>query len=186
MRRAHNWIGGTCLGLLLSAGCSGPLTVPAIRRLEPAEQAQVDQMWRNMLSKPDRLDRGLLLDVILTFELHQLGVDRATYHAEKDVAGDTVVMDMRFDRLKPLDDWLVVELFDHDHRSLRKERYSGEEVWSHYNDLLGPPPAEPATRPATGPTIGQTAATEPTDADLRQAWREARLRQVMAATQPVR
>jgi hypothetical protein len=163
------------------------LTAPAVRRLDPAEQAQVDQMWANMLSTPDRLDRGLLLDVMLTFELHQLGVDRATYHAEKNVAGGgVVVMDMQFDRLKPLDDWFFVEIFDHDHKSLRKERYAGDEIWAHYNDLLGPSQVEATTRPSTGPTAATQATTRPTDAELRNAWREARLRQIMAATQPAR
>jgi hypothetical protein len=63
-----------------------------------------DRMWNNMLLTPDRHDRELLLDVLLTFEMHEQGVDRATYHAEKDYAGGVVVMEMKYDRLKPLED----------------------------------------------------------------------------------
>jgi hypothetical protein len=44
-------------------GCRGPLMVPAMQRLTPQDQAQVDGMWNNMLSTPDRLDRNLLVDV---------------------------------------------------------------------------------------------------------------------------
>jgi hypothetical protein len=148
-------------------------------------------MWNNMLVTPDRLDRELLLDVLLTFEMHEQGVDRATYHAEKDYAGGVVVMEMKYDRLKPLEDWFFVEVFDKQKKSIRKEHYSGEEIWSHYSDtfayqMLAPAIAAAATRPSLMPVATTQPTSQPTEAELRYAWQIARARQIMAATQPVR
>jgi hypothetical protein len=175
--------------VLLSIGCHGPLVAPAFRRLEPDDQARVNQMWNNMLSRPDRLDRELLLDVIVAYELHQMGVDRASYHAEKDYAAGTVLMDVKFDREKPMEDWFLIELRGRDGKLIRKEHYSGEEVWSHFNDLAafplyGPVLAQAATQPTTVPVTQP--ATQPTDAELHAAWVIARYRQITAATQPER
>lgn len=169
-------------------GCQGPLTAPAFRRLAPEEQAQVDRMWNNMLATPDRLDRNLLLDVMLAYELHQYGVDRATYHAEKDYAGGVVLMDIKYDRQKPLDDWFFVEIRDRANHTVRKEHYSGDEIWSHCQDLWHSTAASTtapstSTQPASQPATQAT--TQPTEAELRAAWIEARYKQIMAATQPV-
>jgi hypothetical protein len=167
--------------LLTAVGCRAPLMVPAFHRLKPDEQAQVDQMWNNMLARPDRLDRELLLDVMLAFSLHEEGVDRATYHAEKDFAGGVVLMDVSYDRQKPLEDWFLVEIRDRQKNVLRKEHYCGEEVWSHYNDLLGG--VLSTTRPTAGPAAPP--ATQPTEIELREQRLEIRYKQIMAATQPM-
>ena len=177
------------IAVLVVLGCHGPLTAPAMRRLDPDEQAQVDRMWNNMLVKPDRLDRELLLDVLLTFELHEEGVDRTTYHSEKDFAGGVVLMDMKYNRQKPLEDWFFVEILDHDKKVLRKEHYSGDEIWSHYQSVGGVNvilAAAATTQPTTGPIAMTQPATQPTDEELRMQWQIARFKQIIAATQPMR
>lgn len=151
----------------------------------------VDRMWNNMLVTPDRLDRELLLDVLLTFELHEEGIDRATFHAEKDYAGGVVAMDMKYDRLKPLEDWFFVEIFDLNKKSIRKEHYTGDEIWSHSKDtyaylVLAPAIAAAATQPSLMPVATTQPTTQPTEAELHLAWQIARARQIMAATQPVK
>ena len=170
-------------------GCRGPLTAPAFQRLAPDEQAQVDRMWNNMLAAPDRLDRNLLLDVTLAYELHEYGVDRAMYHAEKDYAQGVVLMDIKYDRQKPLEDWFFVEIRDRANKTVRKEHYSGDEIWSHYQDMAAFPIVASALQATTAPAVSTQPttqpATQPTEAELRAAWIEARYRQIMAATQPV-
>jgi hypothetical protein len=176
------------LGLiLLLVGCRGPMIAPAFRRLDADGQARVNQMWNNMLARPDRLNRELLLDVMLAYELHEFGVDRASYHAEKDYAAGTVLMDVKYDREKPMEDWFFVELRDRAGKSIRKEHYTGEEVWSHFDDaagyqIVGPALEQAATQPTTLPVTRPS--TQPTDAELRSAWILARYRQITAATQP--
>ena len=171
----------------LLAAC-GPMMAPAIRRLAPDEQAQVDGMWNNLLAKPDRLDRELLLDVMIVYQLHQLGVDKANYHAEKEFVAGTVLMDVSFDRKLPLDDWFVVSISDTSGRCLRKERYTGEEVWSHLASFTGS--GSTITR-SQGPDPSSTtspgrAATQPTDAEAHAKWLDARMQQIVAATQPAK
>jgi hypothetical protein len=185
--------------LLLSiTGRRGPLAAPAFRRLDPDEQAQVDRMWDNALQRPDRLDRELLLDVIIAFQLHASGVDRATYHAEKSYAQGTVVMDVRFDRNKPLDDWFFLEVHDPKGNVVRKEHYAGDEVWSHLDQLTGfelvreaaaTQPAgvyTAATQPITPQPGATQPATMPSEAELREAQLTTRYLQIIAATQPMK
>jgi hypothetical protein len=175
--------------------------VPAFERLNPDDQARIDGMWNNLLSDPQRLDRNLLLDVLITFQLHEQGVDRVTYHAEKDFSGGTVLMDVKFDRTKPLEDWFLIEIRDHNNKVLRKEHYSGDEVWSHSYDLAGISVIEATTQPTTSPATAETTepasteadagpstrpATEPYEAQLRRQWMEIRCKQILAATQPAR
>jgi hypothetical protein len=171
----------------LLPGC-GPMTVPAFKRLPPDQQAQVDSSWKNMLTPTNRLDRELLLDVILAYELHQIGVDRATYEVDKDYADGTIHMRVTFDRSKPLDDHFFVEVRDKKNQLVRSETYSGDEVWSHFGALEGASVAEriATTQPSTQPTTQSMAATQPTDFELRQEWLKARMKQIEAATQPAR
>jgi hypothetical protein len=180
--------------LLCSIGCRGPLAVPAFRRLDAEEQAQVDQIWNNVLEKPNRLDRELLLDVMLAYQLHASGVDKASYHAEKDYAQGKVVMDVQFDRSKPLEDWFLLEVRDQKGNVLRKEHYSGDEVWSHADDLTGldlratlRETAAPAstTQPTTEPIATTQPTTLPSEAELRRQYLQIRYQQIMAATQPM-
>jgi hypothetical protein len=163
----------TLMGCLLAiaSGC-GPLVVPAFTRLDPKEQVMVDQMWRNMITDPNRLDRELLLDVLIYHGLFEAGIDEGSFHAVKHVDQATVLMDIKFVRDKPLKDHFDVTIKDANGKELRSEHYSGQEVMSHVNGLWG----EPATRP------GEREQTEEIAAKLQ--WQEARRRQIAAATQP--
>jgi hypothetical protein len=162
--------------LILSAlsGC-GPLSVPGVRRLAADEQAVVDGMWDNMLSPPARLDRDVLLDTIVSFELLQTGVDRLTMRSEKHVAAGKVVMVVRFDRRDPSADTFAVELLSGTGAVLRSERYSREEVFAHAQALRGPPGARLT---ASGTQPSET----PEERSAREAY-ERRIARVAAATQ---
>jgi len=161
--------------LAFSAGCHGPLTFPAVERLSPAEQAAIDQYWNNMLSPTDRLDRGLLLDVVMFYQLHEVGVDRLHMESQKDFAGGAVTMTIDFVRANdPASDRLTLEVKNRAGQSLRKETYSGAEVLAQFKDL-----SRPTTNPTTRPDGRQTE-----DDAAREAWLEARMRQISAATQP--
>jgi hypothetical protein len=169
-----------CL-LILSAlsGC-GPLSVPGVRRLAPDEQAIVDGMWGNMLTPPARLERDVLLDTILSFELIKTGVDRLTMRSEKDVAAGKVVMVVRFDRRDPSVDTFAVELLSGTGAVLRSERYSREEVFAHAQALreaLTIRSVDAGTRPTTMPSETQE------ERSAREAY-ERRMARIAAATQP--
>jgi hypothetical protein len=90
------------MSLAVLGGC-GHLFFPAVQRLSPDEQAQVDQTWNNMLTPPGRLDRELLLDTIEAFQLHATGIDRLKLECEKDFNGGTVHMIVDFNRRRPVE-----------------------------------------------------------------------------------
>ncbi len=120
-----------CLLMLLLmsiVGCHGPLTKPMIDRLDEKGQAKIDEVWENMLIPPDALDRTLLLDVILSAQLYQHGVDSLRLTSEKAVGEGLVVMEIRFDREEPLFDEFSVSYVDRRGRELRRERYSRDEI----------------------------------------------------------
>lgn len=116
-----------CAALALVAGC-GPTTYPMIDRLSEEDQKQVDTSWVNMFSPPDRLERTLLLDVLLANQFHQRGVDRATMVSEKEVGTQQAVMTMRFDRKNPAFDEFTIALVDGQGRECRRERYTANEI----------------------------------------------------------
>ncbi|MGQ9651695.1 MAG: hypothetical protein ACUVXJ_16450 [Phycisphaerae bacterium] len=136
--------------ILVMLGCEGPLTVPAVERLEPENQKTVDQSWLNMLSPPERLDRSLLLDTVLTNDFHQRGVDRLNLTSEKDVWGGRLIMTVYYDRACPAFDSFTVAYIDAHGRESRRERYTFEEVKGRVAELLAPV-SEPGTRPASTP-----------------------------------
>ncbi|HEX8913509.1 MAG TPA: hypothetical protein VF796_14210, partial [Humisphaera sp.] len=156
--------------LSLAAGC-GPLTVPAVQRLPPDEQATVDASWDNLLAPPDRLDRETLLDVLVYFQLFRAGVDRLTMRSEKSFAGGRAVMTVRFDRADPSADAFAVDVYDRADRLVRSERYASEEVFDRVRALAE---TGPTTRATTGPATGPTA----------DEVRHARLARAVAATRP--
>src|SRR5690242_19906565 len=110
---------------LLCGGCT-PLRFPAVERLEPNRQAEVEDMWVNMLSPTGRLDRDLLLDVVSLYQLHSAGVDRLTMRSEKDYIGGRVSMEIAFDRMHPEADAFRIKIFDPGGRLVRAERYTGQ------------------------------------------------------------
>ncbi|HPF38206.1 MAG TPA: hypothetical protein P5081_00650 [Phycisphaerae bacterium] len=114
--------------IALVVGCRGPLAVPMVDRLDEKSQAEIDEVWGNMLTPPNGLDRELLLDVILSQQLHQHGVDSLRFISEKQVGEGLVVMEIRFDREDPLFDEFSVSYVDRRGRELRRERYSREDI----------------------------------------------------------
>ena len=169
---------GLSLLTFVAAGC-GPLSFPAVQRLPPQEQAQVEQMWANMLTPAGRLDRDLLLDTLISYQLHHLGIDRLSLHGEKDYAGGRVTMDIAFDRLRPNVDSFTVAVSDRCGRRVRLERYKGQEVLDHVHSLMYPPHSRQTD------DNGQPV-PEPPELAARRRDYEQRLERIEAATQPAR
>lgn len=110
------------------AGCGQLLSVPMVERLEPEEQVQVDSSWQNMFSPPERLDRTLLLDVIVSGHMHERGVDHLRLTSEKWLDEGVIVMEVRFDRSEPALDEFSVRFVDNSGIERRRERFSREDI----------------------------------------------------------
>ena len=108
---------------LLLASC-GPFVMPMFHRLDDEQQAAADQVWHNMLTPANRLDRQTLLDTVCVNYLYGTGIDRASYHAEKRVDHQLVTLDITFDRERPLQDEFSIAVIGGDGRVLRKETWS--------------------------------------------------------------
>src|SRR5262249_2083604 len=89
------------LTLILLSGCGGILTVPMVQRLDPEAQQQVDGIWSNLLTPPNRLDRTLLLDALMANQLHESGVDELRMVSKKRVGDGLAVMEVDFERERP-------------------------------------------------------------------------------------
>src|SRR5262245_35896706 len=63
----NTMIRATLVGVLVivNVGC-GPLATPMVVRLDAEDQAKVDDAWVNMFSPPNRLERELLLDTLIS------------------------------------------------------------------------------------------------------------------------
>jgi hypothetical protein len=173
----------TCAVLALAAGC-GPTTYPMIDRLSEEDQKQVDTSWVNMFAPPDRLDRTLLLDVLLASQFHQRGVDRTTMVSEKEVGTDRAVMTMRFDRKNPAFDEFTIALVDDQGRERRRERYTADEIRARLHFLgqhMHAMTADPDESDSKTPRDRLKRAR--LDESLTQEY-DARIREIQAATQP--
>jgi hypothetical protein len=173
------------LGLILCVplGC-GPLTVPAVHRLSPEEQAEVNGMWDNMLTPPHRLPRDVLVDAVMVFQLYQSGVDRLSMRSEKSFAGGAAVMTIQFDRLQPTQDAFTIEIWDRTGQKVRTERYTSDEVFERLRNLYGTSDIAletATTRPSTAPATSPAPATLPSKRALQHA---ALIERIQAATQP--
>ncbi len=167
------------------SGC-GPTTHPMVVRLPPEEQAQVDDAWVNMLSLPTRLDRVLLLDVLLTHQMHQLGVDGLEMTSYKETDNGLVIMEIRYNRFEPSSDRFEFIYEDDTGTELRREVYSGADVEDRFSFLfdVGPRWAS-ATSSDVGPQTEELAREEiEARVRQRQADRAARMEVIRAATQP--
>jgi hypothetical protein len=167
------------LFFLAVLGCNGPLDLPMVERLEPESQQTVDKSWLNMLSPPERLDRSRLLDVLVTSDFHQRGVDRLNLTAEKDVWGGRVIMAVYFDRAHPAFDNYSLAFIDAQGQERRRERCTFAEVKERATSLMGPV-ASPSTQPATTPIEVE----EQRKAEREMADRLARQILVKLATRP--
>jgi|HubBroStandDraft_1064217.scaffolds.fasta_scaffold486025_1 hypothetical protein len=177
-----------CLFLPLT-GC-GPMLFPGFNRLDDKTQAQVNQEWNNMLNPTDRLDRELLLDTIMMFQLHEEGVDRGAFHSEKDFDGGTVLMDVNYDRANEKSGWFDITIKDKSGQIVRSEHYSEYEVHAQLDELqrLSTPrcvesTTQPTTQPESQCTIQPTTQLSE-DQKLEVQIYEDRIKQIMAATQP--
>lgn len=122
---------------LFAVGC-GPLTKPMVDRLDEETQQKVDDAWVNMLTPPERLDRTLLLDVILSGQLHQFGVDYLRLVSEKHIGLGLVVMEVRYDREDPAFDEFTVTYLDSEGYEVRRERFTREDVEERIDFLFSP------------------------------------------------
>ena len=179
--------------LALAAAC-GPMTFPMVIRLDEESQNQVDDAWVNMLDPPHRLDRELLLDVLIAHQLHQRGVDRLVLISEKGVDRRRVVMEVAYDRQNPEADAFTFMLEDPWGNVIRQERYGRQEIEERLEFLFqvdvrsvapaDSPPADPEDS-ADAPPIEQPD-HQPEFGELseRDKARLRRLEQIVAATQP--
>lgn len=159
---------------LFVVGCHGPLTKPMVDRLDEETQQKVDDAWLNMFTPPDQLDRTLLLDVILSGQLHQYGVDYLRLISEKHVGDGLVVMEVRFDREDPAFDEFSVSYVDNEGYEVRRERFTREEVEEEIRFLL------------TQEEVTDDMDAETREAvELRIAEREARMEEIQAVLAPL-
>ena len=159
---------------LFVVGCHGPLTKPMVDRLDEETQQKVDDAWLNMFTPPDGLDRTLLLDVILSGQLHQYGVDYLRLVSEKHVGDGLVVMEVRYDREDAAFDEFSVSYVDNEGYEVRRERFTREEVEEEIRFLL------------TQEEVTDDMDAETREAvELRIAEREARMEEIQAVLAPL-
>jgi hypothetical protein len=146
-----------------------------VHRLSEEEQRHVEDAWYNMLTPPDRLDRTLLLDTVIRYQLHHLGVDYLRMTSEKAVGDGLVVMEVRYDRTDPAFDEFEIAYVDSDGYEIRRERYSHDEVRERFEYLHGP-----IVRSCSEDDEG------PTEEEIERLGAEhaARIEHIEAATQP--
>ncbi|MBI5863205.1 MAG: hypothetical protein HZB38_01575 [Planctomycetes bacterium] len=165
------------ISLLLTATSCGPLGgVPIVTRLDSEEQANVDQSWANMFSPPQRLDRTLLLDTLLSGRMHERGVDELKLVSKKRVGDALVVMEVDFDRLSPDFDAFTVTYLDAPGLEMRHERYTFDEVKGRLQFLSG------IDDVISSPDLSDAERERLTEERRQQI--EARQKEIQAATQP--
>lgn len=166
---------------LFAAGCHGPLTRPMVQRLDEDSQAEVDESWNNMMASPERLNHTLLLDVILTSQFHQRGVDRLNMVSEKRVNDGWIIMEVRYDRRNPSFDAFTVTYVDKAGVERRRESYSREDIDTRIAYLYERCPEE-----CQGGCYPEDQVTEVCRKamEVREKEIEARMEEVAAATQP--
>jgi hypothetical protein len=121
-----------CLALVM--GC-GPLSRPIPERLNPDDQKTVDDAWNRALTPVAKYDHQTWLDVFVTTYAHEVGVDLLTFRSEKFLKEGKVVMEVFFDRTKPVEDRFIVTVYDGQGNIIRTERYNREEVKRTYDEL---------------------------------------------------
>jgi hypothetical protein len=161
----------TILTPLLLSGC-GPLTAPLTLPLCPEQQKIIDESWNNMLAPADRLDRELLFDVVAAGSLYQLGVDRLHLRSEKNYNHGQVIMEIDCDRASPNTDQFTITILDERAQTIRRERYSREEIEERLKALYESPLAEQKDKP------------ESPEQAQRRLEREKHQQRIAAATQP--
>ena len=166
MNRTTLWP-ACCLVLAFLGGC-GPLSRPMVPRPDAEGQKKIDESWERALAPVGRLDHQALLDVFVTSQAYELGVDRLTFRSEKRFSGGKVVMEVVYDREEPAKDRFSVTVHGPTGELLREERYGREEVEQTCRELAEqlPPP--------------KVSEQEPPERARRRAALEARMKRVDA------
>jgi hypothetical protein len=126
---------GCCLLALCTAAC-GPLQTPMPPRLDDEGQKAIDESWDKALSPVDRFDHQGILDLLISTQAYQVGVDRLTFRSEKRFSAGTVIMEISFDRLAPEMDRFEITMLDLAGKPVRKETYDRKKVESTYRELF--------------------------------------------------
>lgn len=121
--------------LLFLVGC-GPMQMPMVNRLDTKVQKDFDEAWNKASQPVQRLDRQQWLDLIVGVQLFQIGVDRLSFHSEKQLADGHVEMDIIFDRAHPEKDRFTIQFFDQAGKLMCELHYNRDEIEKTYNDLF--------------------------------------------------
>ena len=113
--------------LFALVGC-GPVTTPIPPRLDAAGQNQIDTAWEQALTPVNKYDNQALLDLLVTTQAYQFGVDVLSFRSEKKFSVGKVLMEIQFDRAKPAEDRFLVTVLDQAGKTLRKEQYGRQQV----------------------------------------------------------
>ena len=162
------------------AGC-GPMARPMVVRIEEKDQVQINEAWENMLSPPGQLDRILLLDTVMAYQLYQVGTDRVYFGSDKHLRDGVVTMEVFFDRRSPESDRFTIRYVNSNGQQQRYETYTRQQVDDRF-EFLFPALAE---RRDTGEDTAELSKEE-CEARVAElaAQRETRRREIEAATQP--
>lgn len=121
--------------LLLLTGC-GPMQKPMVNRLDTSAQKDFDDAWNKAAYPVERLNHQQWLDLIVGVQLFQIGVDRLSFHSEKQLTDGHVEMEVTFDRAHPEQDRFTVKFFNQTGKFSRQLHYNRDEVEKTYNDLF--------------------------------------------------
>ena len=117
--------------LLAPVGC-GPVVSPMPPRLDADGQKQIDDAWDQALTPVNKYDGQALLDLLVTTQAYQFGVDSLSFRSEKTFSGGKVLMEIAFDRSKPGADRFAVTILDKAGKILRTETYGRDQVeWTY-------------------------------------------------------
>lgn len=169
----------TLLVIALFAGC-GPTTHPMVIRPTPEQQEHINEVWNNMLTPHDRLDRTLLLDVLITNQMHQLGVDELELTSYKQTENGWITMRIRYDREYPDEDEFEFVYEDNAGIELCHHVYSREEIEERLAFLFG----VDSNLTALDQSDDQEFETEQSTVENVMHERQIRMEEIKAATQP--
>jgi len=160
---------------LALVGC-GPMAAPITPRLDEKEQAQVDQIWTNILTPPNRLDHDMLIDVLLMYPVYQVGVDKLHMTAEQKIAGGTALIEVNCFRATLEKDTFSVTLIDANGVARRRESYTRKEIEARMEAL---------TKKALPTPVDENGQRQETpEQKRRREWVDQRYKDIAAATQP--
>jgi hypothetical protein len=125
----------SCAATAALWGC-GPMQTVMPVRLDGDGQEKVDEAWDKALTPINHIDHSTMLDAFLVSHAYQVGVDKLSFHSEKQVAAGTVVMDIQYDRKRPHDDRFEVRIYDATAQLLRQETYHRKEIEDANQDLF--------------------------------------------------